>query len=128
MFNGEENIERYSSSAWAERGFCKRCGSSLLYRFEGNESIHPEHGYPSMTSGPSRSQARSTSTTSLRATTLRGVHPRLTGLKQFPRGSSTEAGSHVRSPNKRMQPNHQPVIKFACANLPPVWRAAQLRC
>jgi hypothetical protein len=28
------------------------------------------------------------------------------------------------SPNKRMQPTHQPVIKFACANLPPVWRAA----
>src|SRR6266850_7876017 len=27
-------------------------------------------------------------------------------------------------PNKRMQPTHQPVIKFACANLPPVWRAA----
>ena len=31
-FNGEENIERYSSSALAERGFCKRCGSSLFYR------------------------------------------------------------------------------------------------
>ena len=27
-------------------------------------------------------------------------------------------------PNKRMQPTHQPVIIFACANLPPVWRAA----
>jgi len=27
-------------------------------------------------------------------------------------------------PNKRMQPTHQPVIKFACANLPPAWRAA----
>ena len=31
-FNGEENIERYSSSDWAERGFCRRCGSSLFYR------------------------------------------------------------------------------------------------
>ena len=27
-------------------------------------------------------------------------------------------------PNKRMQPTHQPVIKFACANLSPVWCAA----
>ena len=32
------------------------------------------------------------------------------------------------TPNKRMQPTHQTVIKFAHANLPPVWRAAQLRC
>lgn len=31
-FHGEENIGRYSSSAWAERGFCRRCGSSLFYR------------------------------------------------------------------------------------------------
>ena len=27
-FSGEENIQRYDSSTWAERGFCKRCGSS----------------------------------------------------------------------------------------------------
>jgi len=27
-------------------------------------------------------------------------------------------------PNKRMQPTPQPVIKFAYANLSPVWRAA----
>ena len=31
MFRGEENIQTYKSSAWAERGFCKRCGSSLFY-------------------------------------------------------------------------------------------------
>ncbi len=37
-FRGEENIERYTSSAWAERGFCKRCGSSLFYRLK--ESDH----------------------------------------------------------------------------------------
>lgn len=30
-FNGEENIVRYSSSDWAERGFCKLCGSNLFY-------------------------------------------------------------------------------------------------
>ena len=28
------SIARYSSSAWAERGFCKRCGSSLFYRLK----------------------------------------------------------------------------------------------
>ena len=31
-FQGEENITRYKSSDWAERGFCKNCGSSLFYR------------------------------------------------------------------------------------------------
>jgi hypothetical protein len=30
-FTGEEHLGRYASSEWAERGFCKRCGSSLFY-------------------------------------------------------------------------------------------------
>lgn len=30
-FQGDDFIERYRSSEWAERGFCKRCGSSLFY-------------------------------------------------------------------------------------------------
>ena len=29
---GQDNISVYSSSEWAERGFCKSCGSSLFYR------------------------------------------------------------------------------------------------
>lgn len=29
---GEENISLFSSSAWAERGFCKACGTHLFYR------------------------------------------------------------------------------------------------
>jgi len=32
QFEGEANITRYASSAWAERGFCSRCGSHLFYR------------------------------------------------------------------------------------------------
>ena len=32
VFRGEENIQRYDSSAVAERGFCRICGSSLFYR------------------------------------------------------------------------------------------------
>ncbi|MCP5075954.1 MAG: GFA family protein [Rhodobacteraceae bacterium] len=31
-FAGAENISTYTSSEWAERGFCKTCGSSLYYR------------------------------------------------------------------------------------------------
>ena len=30
--NGVENITRYKSSDWAERAFCKTCGSNLFYR------------------------------------------------------------------------------------------------
>lgn len=30
VFTGEANIERYRSSQWAERGFCKTCGSNLF--------------------------------------------------------------------------------------------------
>ena len=30
-FSGEEHIARYASSDWAERGFCRRCGSNLFY-------------------------------------------------------------------------------------------------
>ena len=35
-FEGEENVTRYSSSLWAERGFCSMCGSSLFYRLKSN--------------------------------------------------------------------------------------------
>ncbi len=30
-FNGDQHIGTFSSSAWAERGFCKQCGSGLYY-------------------------------------------------------------------------------------------------
>ena len=33
-FTGEENIARFGSSAWAERGFCKTCGTNLFYRLK----------------------------------------------------------------------------------------------
>lgn len=31
-FTGQENIASYVSSEWAERGFCKLCGSHLFYK------------------------------------------------------------------------------------------------
>ncbi len=31
-FDGAENITRFGSSGWAERGFCKLCGANLFYR------------------------------------------------------------------------------------------------
>jgi len=35
-FSGLEDVSVYRSSEWAERGFCKRCGSHLFYRLKAN--------------------------------------------------------------------------------------------
>ncbi len=35
-FDGEDNISVFNSSDWAERGFCKLCGSHLFYRLKQN--------------------------------------------------------------------------------------------
>lgn len=33
-FSGEDNISVFSSSDWAERGFCSSCGTHLFYRLK----------------------------------------------------------------------------------------------
>lgn len=35
--SGGENLGVYVSSAWAERGFCRQCGSHLFYRMQEGE-------------------------------------------------------------------------------------------
>ena len=41
-FEGEDYITVYDSSKWAERGFCKKCGSHLFYRLkESHEHMVP---------------------------------------------------------------------------------------
>lgn len=37
-FEGTEAIAVYPSSDWAERGFCRHCGSPLFYRMKSNGS------------------------------------------------------------------------------------------
>ena len=32
--DGKENVRVFDSSAWAERGFCKDCGTHLFYRLK----------------------------------------------------------------------------------------------
>ena len=34
VFTGTENITTFDSSEWAERGFCKKCGTHLFYRLK----------------------------------------------------------------------------------------------
>ena len=33
-FSNESLVGRYSSSEWAERGFCKQCGSNLFFKMK----------------------------------------------------------------------------------------------
>ncbi len=32
--DGEEHVSTYDSSVWAERGFCRSCGTHLFYRIK----------------------------------------------------------------------------------------------
>jgi hypothetical protein len=36
-FEGEENISVYDSSQWAERAFCRHCGTHLFFRLKENQ-------------------------------------------------------------------------------------------
>lgn len=38
-FEKDEALSWYESSAWAKRGFCATCGSSLFYRLKENEDF-----------------------------------------------------------------------------------------
>ncbi|MDP2206356.1 MAG: GFA family protein [Alphaproteobacteria bacterium] len=37
---GDDNIGVYNSSEWAERGFCKTCGTHLFYRLKENRHYY----------------------------------------------------------------------------------------
>lgn len=37
---GQQDVSIYKSSDWAERGFCKQCGTNLFYRLQANNSYH----------------------------------------------------------------------------------------
>lgn len=34
--DGEQHVSIFSSSKWAERGFCRECGTHIFYRMKGN--------------------------------------------------------------------------------------------
>lgn len=33
-FEAPENVSRYASSSWAERGYCNKCGTNLFYFYK----------------------------------------------------------------------------------------------
>lgn len=37
---GEDSVKVYESSDWAERGFCKNCGTHLFYRLKGRDFVN----------------------------------------------------------------------------------------
>jgi len=79
-FRGEENIARFASSAWAERGFSKQCGTNLFYRLK-----EPNHYI--MSSGPFEDQTKFTLAGEIYIDekpptySLAGDHSRLTGAQ-----------------------------------------------
>ncbi|MFJ5510001.1 GFA family protein [Pectobacterium jejuense] len=42
---GEENITVWPSSEWAERGFCRVCGTHLFYRLRSGGTYHIPAGF-----------------------------------------------------------------------------------
>ena len=48
---GEDSVGWYKSSDWAERGFCKTCGSTLFYRLLDGGLIMGESGSFDMPKG-----------------------------------------------------------------------------
>jgi hypothetical protein len=43
-FTKTEHLARYESSRWAERGFCKQCGTTLFYFLKPDQSYHMSVG------------------------------------------------------------------------------------
>ncbi len=43
--DGSDNISVFNSSEWAERGFCKVCGTHLFYRIKENQHYHLPVGF-----------------------------------------------------------------------------------
>lgn len=39
-FSGEESVNTFASSEWAERSFCKHCGTHLFYRLKGTQHYY----------------------------------------------------------------------------------------
>ncbi len=80
LFQGEENIVRYPSSASAVRGFCKICGSSLFYKSA--ESDHYSLGLGSMKNQESfRISEEIHINQKPQGYDFEGSHPRLTGAE-----------------------------------------------
>ncbi|MCL2160870.1 MAG: GFA family protein [Betaproteobacteria bacterium] len=51
VFEGQDAIAVYPSSAWAERAFCKHCGSPLFYRMKNDGSYYLSVGLLDDTEG-----------------------------------------------------------------------------
>ena len=80
IFQGENNIARYESSAWAQRGFCRQCGTHLFYHLKAPDQYMMWAGAfvdvtPFTLAGEIYIDEKPA------AYSLAGDHPRLTGLE-----------------------------------------------
>jgi len=42
--DGEENVTTFDSSDWAQRAFCKRCGTHIFYRLKNGSFVNVPYG------------------------------------------------------------------------------------
>ncbi len=91
VFEGVEHLARYASSEWAERGFCRTCGSSLFYYLKPNDSYAMCIG-----AFDDASAFRLTREICIDRKppgyALAGDHPRLTEAEMFAEFAATNAG------------------------------------
>ena len=89
VFEGEQHISRFNSSEWAERGFCKRCGTNLFYRLkDSNQHVLWMGAFDDP--APFRVAGEIFIDEKPEGYALAGEHPRLTGeqfLKSIQSGS-----------------------------------------
>jgi hypothetical protein len=45
QIEGEESVTVFDAAEWAERGFCKTCGTHLFYRLKGSQEYHIPVGF-----------------------------------------------------------------------------------
>jgi hypothetical protein len=90
VFEGAENLGRYASSEWAERGFCRACGSSLFYYLKPSDSYVMCVGAFDDASG-FRLTREICIDQKPRGYALAGDHPRLTEAETF----AEFAGSNI---------------------------------
>ncbi|QDY69956.1 GFA family protein [Qingshengfaniella alkalisoli] len=93
-FEGEENIGIFTSSDWAERGFCKKCGTSLFYRLTiGSGETHVSAGALDDLAGMDLSKEIFIDRKP-EGYAFAGDRPRLTEAEVFAAAGQSETGDH----------------------------------
>ena len=92
VFEGTEALARYESSTWAERGFCRTCGSTLFYYLKPTRAFMMSVGAFD-DSSPFRLVEEIFIDHKPNGYALAGDHPRLTQAETFAKVAPADQGS-----------------------------------